>query len=74
MSRLRPLPFRRVDRALRRLGFSPVRQRGSHVVYAHGDGRLTVVPRHPGEDVGPGLLRRIVADAGVSVEEFLRHA
>lgn len=40
----------------------------------HPDGRATVVPVHPGEDIGRGLLRKIIRDAGVDVEEFLKHA
>ena len=28
---------------------------------------------HPGEDIGRGLLRKIVRDAPVNVEEFIRH-
>jgi predicted RNA binding protein YcfA (HicA-like mRNA interferase family) len=65
------LTFRRVERALRALGFTPVRQRGSHVVFAHADGRTTVVPNHPGEEIGRGLLRNVIADVGVTVEAFL---
>jgi len=26
---------------------------------------MAVVPNHPGRDVGPGLLRRILNDAGI---------
>jgi len=37
----------------------------------HPDGRATVVPVHPGEDIGRGLLRRIIRDARVEVDEFL---
>ncbi len=70
--RLRPLPARKVIRALTKLGFKPIRMRGSHLVLRHPDGRLTVVPVHPGEEIGRGLLRKIIRDARVSVEEFMR--
>lgn len=73
MSRLAPLSPRKVLRALEALGFRAVRQRGSHVVMRHLDGRTTVVPVHSGEDIGRGLLRKIIRDARVDVEEFLRH-
>lgn len=72
--RLRPLPARRVLKALQSLGFEAVRQKGSHVFLRHPDGRRTVVPVHKGEDVGRGLLRKIIRDAQVSVEEFLKLA
>jgi len=39
----------------------------------HPDGRTTVVPVHPGEDIGRGLLRKIIRDARVDIEEFLRY-
>lgn len=73
MTRLKPLPYRKVAKGLRKLGFEPVRQKGSHVFFRHPDGRTTVVPNHPGEKIGPGLLRKIIRDAGVEREEFLKH-
>ena len=72
MARLRPLPFRKVDRALRRLGFVPVRTRGSHVQYRHPDGRLTTVPAHAAKDVSVGLLRSLLRFLDLSVDEFER--
>ena len=72
MAAVRPLPARKVLRALQTLGFKVVRQTGSHVFLRHPDGRTTVVPVHPGEDVGRGLVRKIIRDARVDPEEFLR--
>jgi predicted RNA binding protein YcfA (HicA-like mRNA interferase family) len=46
--RLPAIGFRQMDRAPRRLGFEPVRQKGSHVFYRHRDGRATTVPNHWG--------------------------
>lgn len=37
----------------------------------HPDGRSTIVPIHPTQEIGPGLLRKIIRDAGVSVDEFV---
>jgi len=73
VARLRPLPARRVLVALEELGFRIVRQKGSHVFLRHTDGRTTVVPVHPREDIGKGLLRKIIRDAGVDVDEFMSH-
>jgi predicted RNA binding protein YcfA (HicA-like mRNA interferase family) len=53
------------------LGFKIVRKHGSHVVLKHPDGRLTVVPVHSGEDIGTGLLNKIIKDTRLSKEEFL---
>jgi len=61
-----------VIRALERAGFKMVRQRGSHARFRHPDGRVVTVPVHPGEDVGRGLLRKILRDAEISPEDFLK--
>ncbi|MDK2882685.1 MAG: hypothetical protein PWP58_1021, partial [Bacillota bacterium] len=37
---------------LQDLGFSVVRQKGSHIFLRHPDGRTATVPRHEGEDLG----------------------
>lgn len=69
---LRPLSARKVIKVLVKIGFRVVRQRGSHVVLKHSDGRVTVVPVHPREKVGRGLLLKIIKDAKLTKEEFLR--
>ncbi len=58
-------------RALTKLGFETVRQRGSHVVLKRTDAsgvRGCVVPLHP--ELATGTLRGILKQAGVSVELF----
>ena len=57
---------------LGRLGFSEVRQRGSHKQFRHPDGRGTTVPFHQGRDISPVLLRQIARDIGLTVDEFLK--
>ena len=69
---LRPIRADKLIRALAKVGFKPVRQRGSHVILKHDDGRVTVVPVHGGEEIGRGLLSKILKDAGLTREEFLR--
>jgi len=66
------LKAREICRILESLGFAFVRQRGSHMQYRHPDGRGTTVPNHPGRDVSPVLLRQIVKDISMTLEEFLR--
>lgn len=70
--KLKPVSPERVIKALEKLGFEVARQRGSHVFLKHSDGRATVVPVHKGEDIGRGLLRKIIRDAKLTREEFLR--
>ena len=56
--------------ALDRLGFFSLRIKGSHHFLRHEDGRSTVVPAHSGETIGPGLLRKILRDCQLSVDEL----
>ena len=56
---------------LEALGFTEVRQRGSHKQFRHSDGRCTTVPFHAGRDVSPILLRQIAKDIGLAVDELL---
>ncbi len=60
-----------VMNALERLGFTAVRQRGSHIQYRHPDGRCTTVPFHSGRDISPILLRQIAKDIGLTIDELL---
>jgi len=69
---LRPTPAKKVIKLLSKIGFEVVRQRGSHVIMKHSDGRVTVVPVHPGEDLGRGMLSKIIRDSRMTKEEFLK--
>jgi len=73
MGQLPILSSREVIAILERMGFSEVRQRGSHKQFRHPDGRRTTVPVHGGRDIAPLLLRQIIKDTRVNPEEFLRH-
>ncbi len=70
MSRLLRIRATEAIAALKKVGFNVVRVRGSHHVLAHADGRMTVVPVHAGEDLGPGLLRQILRDADLTSDQF----
>ncbi len=70
MSRLPALGFRQMERILSGLGFQAVRQKGSHVFFRHSDGRTTTVPNHPGRDLARPLLREILREIELSVEDF----
>jgi predicted RNA binding protein YcfA (HicA-like mRNA interferase family) len=68
--KLSPQPPGKIIKILQSIGFSIVRQKGSHVILKRADGRLTVVPFHKGEDIGVGLLLKIFQDADITKEEF----
>ena len=71
MTRLPRARGKEVVRALERAGFSVERTRGSHVFLKHPDGRVTSVPVHSRETLGPGLLRAILRDVEMSVNELI---
>jgi predicted RNA binding protein YcfA (HicA-like mRNA interferase family) len=71
--RYRILKPREVGAILERMGFVTVVQRGSHVKYRHADGRQTSVPFHKGRDISPILLREIVGQIGVTLEQFYEY-
>jgi predicted RNA binding protein YcfA (HicA-like mRNA interferase family) len=60
-----------VVRALGKLGWVVVVQKGSHAQLKRpdGGGRVTV-PLHAGETLGPGLLRSILNQAGITADEL----
>ena len=70
--KLKPLSARKVIKALTKIGFAVVRRKGSHVILKHEDGRLIVVPEHKGEQIGKGLLIKIINDSKLSREEFYK--
>jgi predicted RNA binding protein YcfA (HicA-like mRNA interferase family) len=74
MTRLPRLRGKEIVRVLQRLGFTVDRVRGSHAFLKHPDGRATTVPVHSGEMIGPGLLRSILRDIEMSLEEFTTHS
>ena len=49
---LKSLSNKEVAKRLGECGYHPVRQSDSHVIFKHPDGRITVVPNHPGEKLG----------------------
>ncbi len=70
MTRLPVVTGRELIAALGRKGFQVVRIKGSHHVLRHDDGRMTVVPVHGKEQIGPGLLAKILRDCDVGRDEF----
>ena len=56
--------------ALSRVGFSLDRIEGSHMVLVGPTGRRLSVPKH--RELGRGLLRALIRDAGLTREEFVK--
>ena len=59
-----------IARALERAGWEQVRVRGSHIMLQKPGREFTLsVPRH--REIGRGLLRGLIRDAGLTVEQFV---
>jgi len=70
MTRLPRVSGKEVVRALERAGFEVQRVRGSHTFLKHPDGRVTSVPVHSRETIGPGLLPAILRDVEMDIGVF----
>lgn len=60
-------------KAFSKIGYGAVRQRGSHVRMRDTKDPLhkpITIPLH--KEIKPGLLRRLIKDANLSVEEFVK--
>ena len=65
------LSGREVRAALERAGFVFRRQTGSHIILRRDDPYArAVIPDH--KQIRTGTLRRIIADAGLSGEQFMQ--
>lgn len=73
MTRLPRLKGKELVRLLEKRGFQIVRTRGSHLFLRHADGRVTTMPVHAGETLGPGLLRSILRDVELSMDDLVRN-
>ncbi len=69
MPKLIPIKPRHLIKILVSLGFIKRDAEGSHVFFSHADGRTTVVPIH-NRELSKGLLRKILNDVQLSVDEY----
>lgn len=47
--------------------------KGSHHFLKHSDGRVTVVPVHGRETIGPGLLNKILRDCDIPSSQLAKN-
>ncbi|MBI5075555.1 MAG: type II toxin-antitoxin system HicA family toxin [Nitrospirae bacterium] len=56
-------------RKFQKAGWTVSRQKGSHVMMTKPGFQWTLsIPQH--DELGPGLLRKLISQAGLSVDEF----
>jgi predicted RNA binding protein YcfA (HicA-like mRNA interferase family) len=72
MPKIPSLTARKVIQALKRAGFVEDRQKGSHLILIHPETMArAVIPVHRGRTIKEPLLRAIIRDAELSVDQFL---
>jgi predicted RNA binding protein YcfA (HicA-like mRNA interferase family) len=70
VTRLRLLPYRELRRVVEAVGFRWVRQVGSHNTFRNAEGRIVVLPDHGSSVIVRPLLRKIIRDLGLTVDEY----
>jgi predicted RNA binding protein YcfA (HicA-like mRNA interferase family) len=71
MSKIMPLPSKKVINVLENIGFEKVRQKGNHLFLRHPDGRTTIVPIHPTDKIGKGMINKIIKDAKITRDKWI---
>lgn len=60
-------------RIVQKLGFRETRQKGSHKIFEHSDGRMIIIAFHANKPIPPGLLNKMIKqELKLSREEFLK--
>lgn len=73
MPKLPVLSGKKLLSVLLRVGFVEVRRKGSHVFVESNDSELrTVIPIHGNEDLGRGLLKKILNDLDLEGADLIK--
>ena len=72
MTQMPRVSAREAERVVLRLGFVVVRQSGSHRIYKNAAGQRVTIPFHGHKTLHPKVVKSIVTDAHIAIEEFER--
>ncbi len=70
MSKLPRLNAKEITGVLEGLGFHLSRQSGSHKIYKSDSGKRVTVPFHAGTTLHPKVLKSILKDAEIEIEQL----
>ncbi len=74
MAKLPRITGKELAKVAEKLGFIYSHTTGSHMVYYHPDGRRTVIPHHAREEIGPGLLTKILKrELQITRDELMKY-
>ncbi|MCL1465185.1 type II toxin-antitoxin system HicA family toxin [Argonema galeatum] len=69
MGRLSNISGKEAVKVFKRFGYEVDHQTGSHIILWHESKPTLSIPNH--RELAPGLLRSLIALAGITVDEFL---
>jgi predicted RNA binding protein YcfA (HicA-like mRNA interferase family) len=72
LTRLRLVTYRELSKVIESCGFEWQRRQGSHNTFKNSEGRIVVIPDHGGQVIVRPLLRKILRDIGITVDEYHR--
>ncbi|MFZ3383771.1 MAG: type II toxin-antitoxin system HicA family toxin [Candidatus Methanoperedens sp.] len=61
-----------IIKIVEKLGFRFSRQSGSHKIYKNDEGKRVTIAYHSGKILHPKVVKSILVDAGLSVDEFMK--
>jgi predicted RNA binding protein YcfA (HicA-like mRNA interferase family) len=70
LTKLRLVTYVELKKVAERCGFQWQRCQGSHNTFKNSEGRIVVIPDHGGHVIVRPLLRKIIRDIGISVDEY----
>ncbi len=70
MPKLPRLTARQIITVLEKAGFSLAHQSGSHMIYRNSAGMRATVPFHASKILHPKVLKGVMRDAGLVVEDL----
>jgi predicted RNA binding protein YcfA (HicA-like mRNA interferase family) len=71
MGKLSNISGKKAVKIFEEIGYQVDHQTGSHVILYHQDKPILSVPNH--KELAPGLLRSLIRQAGITVDEFLEY-
>jgi predicted RNA binding protein YcfA (HicA-like mRNA interferase family) len=72
MPKLPVVKAKDIVRIAEKLGFFFSRQKGSHIIYHHSDGRRITVSKHNKQEIAPSILLQIIKDLDLTKEKFIK--
>ena len=70
MTKLRLVAYKELRKVAERAGFEWQRCQGSHNTFKNSQGRIVVIPNHGSQVIVRPLLRKVLRDLGLNVDEY----